>query len=79
MARTDGENAARPVNPDKPAIPDLTHRTDEIGELADSLSAMTRALYDRMHNARSETDKKRLRYLLEIFAIAFPVEERPAA
>ncbi len=30
------------------AIPTLEDRTDEIGELADSLSAMTRALYDRI-------------------------------
>jgi len=30
------------------AIPTLDDRSDEIGELADSLSAMTRALYDRI-------------------------------
>jgi two-component system sensor histidine kinase ChvG len=30
------------------AIPTLDERNDEIGELADSLSAMTRALYDRI-------------------------------
>ena len=30
------------------AIPTLDERSDEIGELADSLSAMTRALYDRI-------------------------------
>lgn len=30
------------------AIPDLTHRRDEIGELSESLRAMTQALLDRM-------------------------------
>ena len=29
-------------------IPPMAERNDEIGELADSLSAMTRALYDRI-------------------------------
>jgi two-component system sensor histidine kinase ChvG len=34
--------------PDKPGIPDLTHRTDEIGELSGALIGMTGALYARI-------------------------------
>lgn len=47
-ARSEGANAARPVNPDKPEIPDMTHRTDEIGELSGALRRMTTALYARI-------------------------------
>ncbi len=47
-ARSEGANAARPVNPDKPEIPDMTHRTDEIGELSGALIRMTGALYARI-------------------------------
>ncbi|MGD1923407.1 MAG: stimulus-sensing domain-containing protein [Paracoccaceae bacterium] len=47
-AQSEGANAARPLNPDKPEIPDLTHRTDEIGELSDALIRMTSALYTRI-------------------------------
>lgn len=47
-AQSEGANAARPVNPDKPEIPDLTHRTDEIGELSGALIRMTSALYTRI-------------------------------
>lgn len=47
-AQSEGASAARPVNPDKPEIPDLTHRTDEIGELSDALIRMTTALYTRI-------------------------------
>ena len=47
-AQSEGANAARPVNPDKPEIPDMTHRTDEIGELSGALIRMTGALYARI-------------------------------
>ena len=47
-AQSEGASAARPVNPDKPEIPDLTHRTDEIGELSGALIRMTSALYTRI-------------------------------
>ena len=33
---------------DKPEIPDLTHRTDEIGELSGAMIRMTEALYQRI-------------------------------
>ena len=47
-ANVEGASAARPVSPDKPEIPDLTYRTDEIGELSGSLIRMTGALYHRI-------------------------------
>ncbi len=47
-AQSEGAGAARPVSPDKPEIPDLTHRTDEIGELSGALIRMTGALYARI-------------------------------
>ncbi|MEM9140913.1 MAG: HAMP domain-containing sensor histidine kinase, partial [Pseudomonadota bacterium] len=36
------------LHPEKPDIPDLTHRTDEIGDLSDALIRMTSALYTRI-------------------------------
>jgi two-component system, OmpR family, sensor histidine kinase ChvG len=47
-AHSGGAGAARPLGPDKPGIPDLTHRTDEIGELSGALIGMTGALYARI-------------------------------
>ncbi|MEO1493576.1 MAG: stimulus-sensing domain-containing protein [Pseudomonadota bacterium] len=47
-AHSEGANAARPISPEKPEIPDLTHRTDEIGELSGALIRMTGALYARI-------------------------------
>lgn len=47
-AQSEGASAARPLSPDKPEIPDLTYRTDEIGELSGSLIRMTSALYHRI-------------------------------
>ena len=47
-AQSGGVGAARPLSPDKPEIPDLTHRTDEIGELSGALRGMTGALYARI-------------------------------
>jgi two-component system sensor histidine kinase ChvG len=47
-AYSGGAGAARPLGPDRPEIPDLTHRTDEIGELSGALIGMTDALYARI-------------------------------
>lgn len=47
-AHTEGVSAARPLSPDKPEIPDMTNRTDEIGELSGALIRMTGALYARI-------------------------------
>ena len=47
-AALSGAGAARPLSPDKAGIPDLTHRTDEIGELSGALIGMTGALYARI-------------------------------
>ena len=47
-AHTEGTSEARVLSPDKPEIPDLTHRTDEIGELSGALIHMTSALYTRI-------------------------------
>ena len=47
-SRSEGANAARPVSPDKPEIPDMAHRTDEIGELSGALIRMTTARYARI-------------------------------
>ena len=47
-AHTEGTGEARVLSPDKPEIPDLTHRTDEIGELSGALIHMTSALYARI-------------------------------
>ncbi|MBY8977241.1 sensor histidine kinase [Rhodobacteraceae bacterium NNCM2] len=43
-----GLSAARPLNPERVEIPDLTHRSDEIGDLSGSLIKMTEALYKRI-------------------------------
>ena len=47
-ADPDGTSGARPLNPDRIEIPDLTNRTDEIGDLSASLIRMTHALYRRI-------------------------------
>ncbi|MEM7059135.1 MAG: stimulus-sensing domain-containing protein [Pseudomonadota bacterium] len=47
-AQSEGTTGARPVDPERPEIPDLTHRTDEIGELSGALRRMTSALYQRI-------------------------------
>jgi len=47
-AHSEGMNAARPLSPEKPEIPDLTHRADEIGDLSGALIRMTGALYARI-------------------------------
>jgi len=41
-------NPSRPVGPDRVQIPDMTGRTDEIGELSAALGRMTDALYARI-------------------------------
>jgi len=52
-AESEGTNANRPVNPDRIEIPDMTHRTDEIGELSSALIRMTEALYKRVEAIES--------------------------
>jgi len=43
-----GSGPSRPVNPEQIEIPDLTYRTDEIGDLSSALMRMTAALYRRI-------------------------------
>jgi two-component system sensor histidine kinase ChvG len=43
-----GVTPSRPVNPEQIEIPDLTYRTDEIGDLSSALMRMTAALYRRI-------------------------------
>lgn len=43
-----GTSGARPLNPDRIEMPDLTDRTDEIGDLSAALIRMTHALYRRI-------------------------------
>jgi len=47
-ADPEGTSGARPLNPDRIEIPDLTTRTDEIGDLSAALIRMTHALYRRI-------------------------------
>lgn len=47
-ADPDGSAVVRPLNPARIEIPDLTNRTDEIGDLSAALIRMTRALYGRI-------------------------------
>jgi two-component system sensor histidine kinase ChvG len=43
-----GTSLSRPLNPEQVEIPDMTHRTDEIGDLSSALIRMTAALYRRI-------------------------------
>ncbi|MEM9781538.1 MAG: sensor histidine kinase [Pseudomonadota bacterium] len=43
-----GTSSARPINPDRIEIPDMTGRADEIGDLSAAVMRMTRALYRRI-------------------------------
>ncbi len=52
-ADTQGMSAGRPLDPDRVEIPDLTGRTDEIGELSAALIRMTEALYKRIEAIES--------------------------
>lgn len=52
-AENEGTNASRPLNPDRVEIPDMTYRTDEIGELSAALIRMTEALYKRIEAIES--------------------------
>ena len=52
-ADNEGTSSARPLNPEKVEIPDLTHRTDEIGDLSGALIRMTEALYKRIEAIES--------------------------
>ncbi len=49
----DGGEAGGPMNPARVEIPDLTSRTDEIGDLSAALIRMTRALYGRIEAIES--------------------------
>lgn len=48
LALADAADRVRSGRSGRETIPDLGERNDEIGELAESFSAMTRALYDRI-------------------------------
>ncbi|MEM0989969.1 MAG: stimulus-sensing domain-containing protein [Pseudomonadota bacterium] len=47
-ARSSGASGTRALSPEKQPIPDMTSRTDEIGDLSDALIRMTGALYARI-------------------------------
>jgi two-component system sensor histidine kinase ChvG len=47
-ADPDGTSGARPLNPERIEIPDMTNRSDEIGDLSAALARMTHALYGRI-------------------------------
>ncbi|MFQ5565940.1 MAG: ATP-binding protein, partial [Paracoccaceae bacterium] len=47
-ADPEGTSGARPLNPERIEIPDMTNRTDEIGDLSAALIRMTEALYRRI-------------------------------
>ncbi|MEM8625773.1 MAG: stimulus-sensing domain-containing protein [Pseudomonadota bacterium] len=48
-----GTSAARPLNPDRVEVPDMTRRTDEIGDLSAAIIRMTGALYRRIEAIES--------------------------
>lgn len=52
-ADSEGTNALRPLNPERVEIPNLTHRSDEIGDLSGALIRMTEALYKRIEAIES--------------------------
>jgi len=52
-AEGEGTSAARPLSPDRVEIPDMTRRSDEIGELSAALIRMTKALYGRIEAIES--------------------------
>jgi two-component system sensor histidine kinase ChvG len=52
-AESERSHAGRPVNPERTEIPDMTGRTDEIGELSAALIRMTEALYKRVEAIES--------------------------
>ncbi len=52
-ADSEGLSAARPLSPERVEIPDMTNRTDEIGELSAALIRMTEALYKRIEAIES--------------------------
>jgi len=84
-ADSEGTNAARPLNPERVEIPDLTHRTDEIGELSAALNRMTEALYKRIEAIESfasdvaheiKNPLTSLRSAVETMALAKTPEQR---
>ncbi|MEM9764398.1 MAG: stimulus-sensing domain-containing protein [Pseudomonadota bacterium] len=48
-----GTSAARPLNPERVEVPDMTRRTDEIGDLSAAIIRMTEALYRRIEAIES--------------------------
>ncbi|MGF1444783.1 MAG: stimulus-sensing domain-containing protein [Pikeienuella sp.] len=52
-ADSQGLSAARPIDLDRVELPDMTRRTDEIGELSAALIRMTEALYKRIEAIES--------------------------
>ena len=52
-ADPEGISGARPLNPERIEIPDMTNRTDEIGDLSVALTRMTHALYGRIEAIES--------------------------
>jgi len=52
-ADPDETNDSRPINPTRVEIPDMSHRTDEIGDLSIALNRMTEALYKRIEAIES--------------------------
>lgn len=52
-ADNEGTSAARPLNPERVEIPDMTDRSDEIGHLSGALIRMTEALYRRIEAIES--------------------------
>ncbi len=52
-ADPEGSGSSRPLNPERIEIPDLTQRTDEIGDLSAALIRMTHALYRRIEAIES--------------------------
>lgn len=84
-ADSEGTNAHRPLNPERIEIPDLTRRTDEIGELSAALTRMTDALYRRIEAIESfasdvaheiKNPLTSLRSAVETMALARTPEQR---
>ncbi|MEM7497771.1 MAG: sensor histidine kinase [Pseudomonadota bacterium] len=48
-----GTSTARPLNPERVEVPDMTRRTDEIGDLSAAIIRMTEALYRRIEAIES--------------------------
>ncbi|MEM6678028.1 MAG: stimulus-sensing domain-containing protein [Pseudomonadota bacterium] len=80
-----GTSTARPLNPDRVEIPDMTRRTDEIGDLSAAIIRMTGALYRRIEAIESfaadvaheiKNPLTSMRSAVETFAYAKTPEQR---